>query len=361
MSVSFLVVTLALVWVVDAVFKEKIYFRPHEMLVRTDWDGFHIYEPNTDIVFDQPYGDLRNMAPPDMEFESVPRRMVFKVDAFGFRNEREYHGQPYVLVGDSFIAGSGNSQERLLDVQLRERYGIEAYNLGQPGGAIDYAHNIQKLHGKYGGDFKALVFLFEGNDFSKESALDKVEWVRGFKAFYKKIFRVYKSFFRDTHLYRYTYIAYKALTSKAREAPVTVMQLNGRKIGVYKGYIKESSKTDYQLTDEMEAAFRPVKNRIHTFFFIPTKYRVYAGLWKEPVGNLPDANLQAARELGKRLGIPVVDLTPAMKEAARTQLQEHNALLYWPDDTHWNENGIAVAARVVCETLKAPACAPAGT
>jgi len=27
-------------------------------------------------------------------------------------------------------------------------------------------------------------------------------------------------------------------------------------------------------------------------------------------------------------------------------------------DTHWNEHGIATAARAVCETLQAPACTP---
>jgi hypothetical protein len=283
---------------------------------------------------------------------------VFKVDSFGFRNAQDYHGQPYVLVGDSFIAGSGNSQEDTLGVQLKGLYGIEAYNLGHPAGAIDYGHNIQKFQNQYGGDFQALVFLFEGNDFGDESKLDAVAWVRDFKAFYKKIFRVYKSFFRETHLYRYTFMAYKSLTSKAKEVPVTVMQLGNHRVGVYNGYIKESNKTGYELTNEMEAAFRPVKDKIRAFFFIPTKYRVYAELWQEPVGDLPDTNLKAAQELGKRLGIPVVDMTPAMKEAARRQLQENDALLFWPDDTHWNKNGIAVGARVVCETLKATACTP---
>lgn len=358
MSVSFLGVTLVLLFVVDWMFKDKIYYRLHEMQARTDWDGFQIYEPNADITFEQRHGDLRNLAPPEMEFETQSRPIVFKVDSFGFRNATDYHGQRYVLVGDSFIAGSGNSQEHTLGVQLKQRYGIEAYNLGHPAGAIDYGHNIRKFENEYGGGFRALVFLFEGNDFGEESEFDAMDWVRDVKAFYKTIFRVYKSFFRDTHLYRYTFMAYKSLTSKAKEVPVTVMQLGGRKVGVYRPYIEESHKTDYRLTREMEMAFRPVKDKIHTFFFIPTKYRVYADLWRDPVEDLPDANLEAAQELGKRLGIPVVDLTPALREAARRQLEENGTLVFWPDDTHWNEHGIATAARAVCETLQAPACTP---
>lgn len=358
MSVSFLLVTLVLVVVVDRAFKEKIYYRPHEMQARTDWDGFRIYEPGSEIVFEQDHGDLRNLAPPDMQFETLSRRVVFKVDSFGFRNARDYYGQPYVLVGDSFVAGTGNSQEDTLDAQLKALHGIEAYNLGYPGGTTHYAHNIQKFRNEYGGDFQALVFLFEGNDFPDGSNPAAGGWVRDFEASYKRIRRVYRSLFRDTHLYRYTYMAYKSLTGEAEEVPVTVMHLKGRRVAVYNAYIEESAKTDYELPDEIEAAFRRVNEAIDAFFFIPTKYRVYADLWEEPVGELPDTNLEAAEDLGERLGTPVVDLTPAMKRAARNRLQEDDALLYWPDDTHWNEDGIAVAARVVCDTLEDAGCTP---
>ena len=49
-------------------------------------------------------------------------------------------------------------------------------------------------------------------------------------------------------------------------------------------------------------------------------------------------------ELRKELPeVPIVNTTPALQEAAADALQ-NGSLLYWPDDTHWNAEGVRVAA-----------------
>jgi hypothetical protein len=54
-------------------------------------------------------------------------------------------------------------------------------------------------------------------------------------------------------------------------------------------------------------------------------------------------------ELRKELpDISIVNTTPKLQAAAAEALPR-GSLLYWPDDTHWNATGVAVAADQVAE------------
>lgn len=361
LTMSFVFATLILLFIAERGLKGKIYYRSHEMLVTTDWDGLKIYQKNADIVFDQKHGDLRNMAPDSTELVNAPRTVKYRVDSFGYRNDADYAGQPYVLVGDSFVVGSGTSQEHILSTQLKETHDIDAYNLAHPGDTGDYLQYMKKFNAEYGTTHKALVFLFEGNDFVKVSRPKTVAWLGRLNGPYlgvRNLFRKYRSFFHDTQLYRYTFIVYKALTSGPGGDYVKIKKIGDRNIGLYTGYVAASEQVECKLADDMTEAFGEVKENTHAFVFVPTKYRVYADLWDEPAKDLPNANLDCAIEVGKRLGIPVINLTPAMQKAAKQELETNNELIFWPDDTHWNPRGIAVGAKAVKEALEKMATKP---
>ena len=49
----------------------------------------------------------------------VARDVEYHIDHYGFRNDADYAGEPYVLVGDSFIVGSSNTQTDLLAARLK--------------------------------------------------------------------------------------------------------------------------------------------------------------------------------------------------------------------------------------------------
>jgi PAS domain S-box-containing protein len=58
-------------------------------------------------------------------------------------------------------------------------------------------------------------------------------------------------------------------------------------------------------------------------------------------------NEDAARRLAAKIGIELISLRPAFRQAAR-----QGKLIYYPTDAHWNEEGREIAARVTADALK---------
>ena len=167
MSLTFSLMTLVMVMIAEFIPQEKVFNRPHQKLVTTDDQGRFIYRPNASFVKQQEHGNLPGMAKGNANFDFEPRKIVFKVDSFGFRNDADYTNEKFILIGDSFIAGNGNSQEDTLSSQFKKTFGVNTYNMGHPGAVVDYFENIKKFSEKFGDNFKALLFVFEGNDFVK--------------------------------------------------------------------------------------------------------------------------------------------------------------------------------------------------
>ena len=90
-------------------------------------------------------------------------------------------------------------------------------------------------------------------------------------------------------------------------------------------------------------------------FFIPTKYRVYYkniaqfNSNKLPV-ELPNRQWEFTQKMANKYNIGVTDLTPALIKKSEQLLQDEK-VTFWPDDTHWNKNGISVAAKIVAEKI----------
>ena len=153
--INFLVVTISLLLVTGGFvlvskipeLKTKLYYRPHEMLATIDRDGLRNFKKNTTTEIMQPHGNLKVFMSNDTAVESQPRFTRFKVDSFGFRNDTDYAQQNYLLVGDSFVASYGASQDDTLSSQLK-RLSADVYNVGFPGGVPDYTANIKKFIGK---------------------------------------------------------------------------------------------------------------------------------------------------------------------------------------------------------------------
>lgn len=355
-SVSFLAVTLVLIAGVHFFLREGLYYRPYEMLNTVDWDGLPVFKKNQTVEMQQQHGDIKTLAKPEDVFEIQPRRVRYTVDSFGFRNDRDYHGQQFILVGDSFIAGSGTTQEDTVNAQLLSRHGADTYNLGITGGVREYLNNIEKFEKRYGSNFKALVFLYEGNDFSMSTALDRIGTVQQVKNFYKKYLNIYKSLFRRTDLYRYTYMAYASFRRDLKQkSPVHVHQVGSHQVGFLAS--PEMFRIGQYPKPYFEDRLIAMRDKIAALIFIPTKLRVYAGIMQPPLKEtLPNPFGDYLNEFGKRTGMPVIDLTGPMIAASKHLLKEKDQLTFWTDDTHWNGHGMAVAARVACEQVRPLGC-----
>ncbi len=334
---------------------DMLYPDAHSRMETRDEQGRSIYKPDTRLEMKQPFGDLKRMADPEQALDVEPRSILFQTDSMGFRNESPANNPEWVLVGDSFIAGNGNTQPDLLTSQLKES-GVSAYNLGWPGAIPDYVANIEKFQREKNSNTKFLLFIFEGNDFSETERV-RVEGFSKIKKRWKAFFSAYKDFFRNTDLYRLTYILYASIKSKVSpKTNVVVHAIGDYKVGFYKRYMEAASRDRYTFPLWVEEELKRVSPAIAHLFFIPIKYRVLRNLTSEPGKPLPNAQWQALQDLANRLELPATNLTPHLVKGTQKLFQEKGTLTFWTDDTHWNRAGARLAAEAVCKVVKGMEC-----
>ena len=327
--------------------EDHIYYRPDEKYSSFDYaDNHHVYDANVHIEMAMPHGDLGAVT--EMAV-AQPRRVRFDTDSEGFRNERDYHGQHYVLVGDSFVAGTDNSQPDVLYAQLLAGYGIDTYSRGYPGNLADYAAYIRSFQRRHGNNFKALLFLFEGNDFDESRGRPQSAIARFGRRYY--------SLFSDFNTYRVTMSLYKRYLrgklggSTRKSSPVEVDELNGKKIAFYRHYINVAHRPKLDDVVGFERTLASIKPYLARVYFIPAKYRVYAA-HLPGAGALPNAQWDYLSGLCRKYDLRCTNLTAPLVRAADAALKK-GEFIWWRDDTHWNAAGIAVAARVVATDLAA--------
>lgn len=321
------------------------FYRPHERYALADR-----YVADVDAVERMPFGDLVAMGGAAVSDYAEPREVAFRTDARGFRNDRDLTDDALVIVGDSFIAGTSSTQEDLLSNRLSALLDRPVYAVGYPGDLAAYARQTAAI------DRKAWLFAFEGNDF-KESCDRDPETKSLRKRLTTRLQRAIPIFAKTR---AYTVRARTSLRaalgdgSRDSSAKVVPAAVGDIPILFFREYIERSRHAGFRFADCAVAAIESVADQVEGIFFIPTKRRLYDGLIvPAPETELPHDNWAALRDLGRRTGIPVHDLTPAMRADAEAALAEDGSLLYWPDDTHWNGLGTSSAAREVARIIRA--------
>lgn len=323
---------------------------PNRLAALIDYDfnrGHQIYRPNLDEKFTIPYGDLRTMTTRDMDTEKKSIR--FKTDSLGYRNNADYSGEPYIIVGDSFIAASSTDQSQLLSAQLKP-FGINAWNVAAVGGDLaDYAKWIEHTRKRVSADAKILLFFFEGNDFAKPE--DDEQGRPAWRLWLKR----YRNMMRFTNIGKFTSVqAAKLLPAKrdddAPKQSVLVFPAGKRRMSFFNKYKIVASRDTYPHTGDFAGLMERISPEVSHIFFIPAKWRVYAPLIGQSTLPMPNPQLTFLKAQADRAGIPVTDLTPGLRQEARRILPEGKYVWYL-DDTHWNARGIGAAAKAVATAL----------
>ncbi len=323
-----------------------MYYRPHEQLAVQDYaKGHRAYRPNAEIHMQVAHGDLQALTGITL---AQKRDIVFRTDSEGFRNDTDYQPGEPVLLGDSFVVGMADSQQDNLTALLAQQQGIRSYNLGQPGDVSDYLIYYRAFRQRHPEAKHTALFLFEGNDFPEGQYEDAAQRTLGPAA---RWLGRYYSLFTDTAFYRVTKSLWKR-ASYARDIAesdsVQIKTVAGQTMGLYTPYVDVTRRSHYAMPPAMRQDLIELGRQMAAIYFIPTNYRVYA----RPLGvtALPNAQWQALSALCTEQGWRCVDLTPALTEAATRGL-ERGEFIWWRDDTHWNRAGMAVAARIVAQTL----------
>ena len=334
-----------------------LYRTPDDMLATFDYRlGHGLYKPHRRGTMDIPFGDLVAMDRKTQPAIAEPRRVQYHIDSAGFRNDADYAGQKVLLVGDSFIAGSGNTQNDLLSDQLQRDYGIAAYNLGFPGELHSYVRYMESFFKTHPSGPQALIFLFEGNDFPvrkpSKAAPAKKQNASGPSSF-EIVRKEFQQSLKELLVYRYAFSFYHILKNRLlppTKSKVTVLTLQGPnhlQMGFLKAYVAATERASYDAGDDFFLKLSRIKDHLGGIFFIPTKFRVYYNMLEGgPRPPLPNAQWEYVQATAGRLGVRCVDLTGPLQEESRRLLPE-GSLTYWKDDSHWNRYGMAVAAREV--------------
>jgi hypothetical protein len=334
-----------------------LYRTPDDMLATFDYRlGHGLYKPGRQGRMFIPFGDMVAMDQSTKAAIAEPRWVHYHIDATGFRNDADYAGQKVLLVGDSFIAGSGNTQEDLLSDQLQRDYGIPAYSLGFPGELHSYVRYMEGFFKTHPSGPQALIFLFEGNDFPLpkpgRAAPAKKQVASGPSSF-EIARKEFQQSLKELLVYRYAFSFFHIIKSRlwrSAHPKVTVLTLQGPghlHMGFLNAYMAATKRPSYDAGDDFALKLVRIKEHLGGIFFIPTKLRVYYTMVEGgPRPPLPNAQWEYVQATAGRLGVRCVNLTGPLQEESRRLLPE-GKLTFWKDDSHWNRYGMAIAAREV--------------
>jgi hypothetical protein len=88
---------------------------------------------------------------------------------------------------------------------------------------------------------------------------------------------------------------------------------------------------------------------------VPSKEEVYSWVLDEApawsASREPSSFSSLLRELSEQRHFRFLDLKPKLVEASRRTYENAHALLWWSDDSHWNDEGQHLAAADIYENL----------
>lgn len=340
-----------------------IFYRAHEKFAIDRG----IYKKNITSEMVMKHGDIVALDVCNKEkIQGEQRIQKFITDENGFRNNRvKIDDAEIILVGDSFIAGSSNTQENTPANILGELSKKDIYSITVISEPKDYEFHLMNHIDKLSPDAKILLFYFAGNDFKYEfEKLDDSIIFKGIKipyfkykirSGYERLERNKDKIFINTFhsLYNKNYFYQrirpksqrffkKTLSQWTKTCPVKYYKINGVNVGFYYLPIKSYSKVSTYIIKD-----RKILNRIKKVYYIPTKYSVY----NEFINNedLKSDDFNYLKKEYQLNNIEVVNLTKILKEEAKKNLKI-NKFIYWKDDSHWNKSGINAVMENIFKT-----------
>jgi hypothetical protein len=303
------------------------------------------------------FGDLAAMAgDPGLR---VSRRIVFQTDIAGFRNRNAARPVEILILGDSFGAGMGTTQEKVVSSLLESKYARSTYNLSFPASGpwqqyINFGIESSRL--SFGSPGWLIWLLYTGNDlddhYGETWNLAELPWNSGLRAWKVsyKTFRDRSPIRQMTWHVRWRFkrakeMAQKVLTERLQDGrPVLFLKQQEEWSRKSRTEIEQHSNFPKLLRTLQEmktiAAARGLKTVI---VVLPTKGEIYRWVLDRrhprPDDYRPSGFSDAILSFCKRVDLACFDpKSYLIKEAVRL-LDTENELLWWSDDTHLGEHG----------------------
>jgi len=306
------------------------------------------------------YGDLAGIARDSALREPRPYRS--RTDARGFRNDHPGTDIDLVILGDSFGAGQGTTQDSIFSSRLERQSGQRVYNLSYPGGPRrEYLNLLAELpHLTVRPDARVVWVLFTGNDLSDAdpdvSDSTPVPWWRGLKAA-----RIRYQNYRTLSPLRMAFLERfgRLLTDEVSEQAIVRQLPDGRPILFREWYRHDVNLTreeaeqhsNFPKIERVMGAMRRLtaeRGLALTVIIIPAKEEIYRWILEDRErrpSDLEDSGFGSALLAAcDRTGIRCLNPKPVLTAEAYGAFDGSGQLVYWRDDTHLNDRGNEIIA-----------------
>lgn len=311
------------------------------------------------------YGDLAAAAARP-EWRDT-RRIRFLTDAYGFRNDPSTAGsdpRPFdaIVLGDSFGVAASTTQEATLSSVLARDYHLHVYNLSisRENPRQEYA-NLALEHARLTttNATSVLWLIFPGNDLDEpyDSELDHPQPV-----WPGLLSRLETGFTR----FRSRAALRRLVAPRGSSQVVEKRFLDGRRLLLSAPYAEHSRRTiddirrhpNFRSLEATLDAMRrlAIASQLNiAVVVVPSKEEVYSWVFNDapPWSSAlePSSFSVLMRQMCEQRHFRFLDLKPALVEASRTSYERADALLWWNDDSHWNDQGQRVAAEAIYANL----------
>ena len=335
----------------------SIYYRPDERLLEESsiWPEVFRFKKNRRLI-QQSWGDLANFTCASDNQENKVTEFI--TDEYGFRNERgSLHSPPEIIVlGDSFADGSGTTQHKIFSNLLAAKLNKGVYNLGLPGTPWEEVRNLlmESPHLALTGSTVLIWMLFEGNDLDDYRIRDEVTVPVKRNSWEQWRFSLQK-FQSESPIRKLVSALWRGCPTKEYVAEFSDSRLGS--VLFYRDYIKVMHYSRSQILElrgwkNMQYAFKAMRSLVSAYGFrvvvvlAPSKEEIYLQPDEErsQLANLLENEAQESK-------FEFIDLRPQLVRGAINLSQTQSLLLWWKDDTHWNEEGHQLVADVLSEYL----------
>ena len=365
--VSIIVLNFYLVKNID---ENKIFYRAHERFFLSEESK---YIKNINYKMKMPHGDIPAL---DVCYKKQnifqPREQLFITDENGFRNDKfKINQADIILIGDSFIAGSSNSQEYIPANILSKLINKNVYAITSISTPEEYERHISENLNNFKKTAKLYLFYFSGNDFIYETTQEKnfkyynsipinpikynirfgyerlernkdkfhIKYLKKFyekNYFYKKIRPQSQRFFK------------KALIKWTKTCPIKYKSIKNNDVGFYYNFFEHNFNSKTYIIKDKE-----ILKRIDKIFYIPTKFEVYRDFIEnaDNSNSIKVKNFEFLKKEYNLINKDVYDLTETLIRQASNSLK-NNKFIFWKDDTHWNSDGIQAAMEFVAQIIE---------
>ena len=322
------------------------------------WDANVIYSG-------QAYGDLAAMKG-EREWREI-RELVFQTDHLGFRNGKVHEPIDLIVLGDSFTAGIGTSQEKIFSQVLERSYGRSVYNMGYPGGPYDEYLNFAIESSKLAlrPHAELIWVLFEGNDLDDPGGetwdLSSLPWKSEVGAALVR----YRTFRNRSPINQIMEGLRKRLWGEIEE--VVVRSLPDGRPFLFAGWQEiwgsrsqseiETHVNFQRLDTTMKAMQRLAieRNVRLSVLIMPTKGQVYRWVYDQrpvmPADVLSSGFALAVIGECHRIHLQCFDIKGFLAAEAIRLYQSSEEVLWWRDDTYLSDRGHEVVATFIAHEI----------